>query len=177
MSAKPSPHMSYYISQPSFIALMCDAQIRGENCLEGWDDTTGSNAGYHNTQLEGWQRKRHLSTQQRHLSTHAMYISMQRCTFTITTAPDIKTESKDILGANWNRWSWRWKKQSTTAVIAMPTHKHTHTLLCHWSLLLGTVGKHVHRMLSVKYMFRKEKVKGIVHPKNICSPWCLFKLV
>ncbi len=175
MSAKPSPHMSYYISQPSFIALMCDTQITGENCLEGWDDTAGSNAGYHNTQLEGWQRKRHLSTQQRHLSTHAMYISMQRCTFTITTAPDIKTESKDILGANWNRWSLRWKKQSTTAVIAMPTHPHT--LLCHWSLLLGTVGKHVHRMLSVKYMFRKEKVKGIVHPKNVYSPWCFSKLI
>lgn len=96
MSSKPSPHISYYISQPSFIALMCDAQITGENCLEGWDDTAGSNAGYHNTQLEAWQRKRHLSTQQRHLSTHAMYISMQPRTFTITTMADIKIETQDI---------------------------------------------------------------------------------
>lgn len=127
MSAKPSPHISYYISQPSFIALMCDAQITGENCLEGWDDTAGSNAGYHNTQLEGWQRKRHLSTRLRHLSTHAMYISMQRRTFTITTAPDIKTESKDILGVNWNRWSLRWKKtkhNSSYCHSHPPTHTH-----------------------------------------------------
>lgn len=124
MSAKPSPHMSYYISQPSFIALMCDAQITGENCLEGWDDTAGSNAGYHNTQLEGWQRKRHLSTQQRHLSTHAMYISMQPRTFTITTVADIKIETRDFLWANWNSWSLRWKTKHNSCYCH--AHPHTH---------------------------------------------------
>lgn len=98
MSAKPSPHMSYHISPPSFIALMCDAQITGENCLKGWDVTTGSNTGYHNTQLERWQRKTHLSTQQRHLSTHAMYISLQLHMEVPAPSRSQRAETKRILG-------------------------------------------------------------------------------
>lgn len=163
--------MSYYISQPSFIALMCDAQITGENCLEGWDDTAGSNAGYHNTQLEGWQRKRHLSTQQRHLSTHAMYISMQPRTFTITTVADIKIETQDILWANWNSWSLRWKNKAQQLLLPCPP---THTPCCvtdhcFWELWESMCTQCLQVFQENTFLERK-KLKGLFNLKNIYSP-------